>query len=140
MGNSSYTVAAWVKKGGAPVESALFYWGDLPVVAFHGLLCKFTNAAGKIYVGHDGNGGYSSTIQGIEDWHHIAIAYEGGAKTITVYCDGVQVGTKTYETANSCVQLLCAPAFAQRESATIRASRREKNLFIVFRILKQHAR
>ena len=103
VGNSSYTVAAWVKKGNAPVESALFYWGDLPVVVFHGLLCKFTNAAGKVYVGHDGDGGYSSAIQGIEDWHHVAVAYEGGAKTITVYCDGVQIGTKTYETANSAV-------------------------------------
>ncbi len=135
VGNSSYTVAAWVKKGSAPVESALFYWGDLPVVAFHGLLCKFTNAAGKIYVGHDGNGGTSSAIQSIEDWHHVAVTYDGVAMKITVYCDGVQVGTKAYGTANSAVAKNFSIGFPWSQYASYPNGLRMDDAFLFSRCL-----
>ena len=103
IGNSSYTMAAWVKKGSAPQESALFYWGDLPVVAFHGLLCKFTNAAGKIYVGHDGYGCQGAAITDIADWHHVAFTYDGSTKRITIYVDGSQNGTMICGSVNAAV-------------------------------------
>ena len=74
VGNSSYTVAAWVKAGAStPWGSALFFWGPLPVVNYTGLLCRFNGTQDTgVYAGHGGSGLWNDyESRGFSDgtWH-----------------------------------------------------------------------
>ena len=100
--NSSYTMAAWVKKSSAPNESALFFWGELPFLNYSGVLCRITKGT-HVYVSHDSSGLHGSDITDIASWHHVAVTYDGQTKLLVVYTDGIQAGTKTYGAANAAV-------------------------------------
>ena len=105
-GNSSYTVAAWVKAGAStPWGSALFFWGPLPVVNYTGLLCRFNGTQDTgVYAGHGGSGLWNDyESRGFSDgtWHHFAVSYDGKAKKLGLYYDGVFRTNLTYTVANA---------------------------------------
>ena len=106
VGNSSYTVAAWVKAGAStPWGSALFFWGPLPVVSNTGLLCRFNGAQDTgVYAGHGGSGLWNDyESRGFSDgtWHHFAVSYNGSSKTLNLYYDGTFRTNLTYTVANA---------------------------------------
>jgi len=112
VGNSSYTISAWLKcDSSVSASSALFFWGALPVVYFAGSLCRLHDPGSKnnvrLYVAHNDDGVYPSMFgeHGYRDgnWHHMAVTYDGDTKTLRVYQDGVFSGSKTYDTANAAV-------------------------------------
>ena len=106
VGNSSYTVAAWVKAGAStPWGSALFFWGPLPVVNYTGLLCRFNGTQDTgVYAGHGGSGLWNDyESRGFSDgtWHHFAVSYDGKSKKLGLYYDGVFRTNLTYTVANA---------------------------------------
>ena len=106
VGNSSYTVAAWVKAGAStPWGSALFFWGPLPVVNYTGLLCRFNGTQDTgVYAGHGGSGIWNDyESRGFSDgtWHHFAVSYDGKSKKLGLYYDGAFRSNLTYTVANA---------------------------------------
>ncbi len=93
-GTTSYSVAAWAWADSAPVWGSIVKnWGGATPGAFH---LGFDNASGRIsnYVSVPTPGPAIATgVLSLGAWHHIALTYDGGGATQTLYIDGSAVST-----------------------------------------------
>lgn len=93
-GTTAYSVAAWVWADSAPVWGSLVKnWGNSASGAFH---LGFDDASGRIsnYVSAPTFGpAVAPTTLSLGAWHHIALTYNGGTGTQTLYIDGSAVAS-----------------------------------------------
>ena len=93
-GTTSFSVAAWVWADSAPVWGTIVKnWGGATPGAFH---LGFNLGTGQVsnYVSAPTFGPVvDPSVLGLGAWHHIALTYDGGAGTQTLYVDGASVGS-----------------------------------------------
>lgn len=93
-GTAAYSVAAWVWADSAPVWGSIVKnWGGATPGAFH---LGFNAGDGRIsnYVSVPTVGpAVDPGVLSLGAWHHIALTYDGGAGTQTLYVDGSAVGS-----------------------------------------------
>ena len=93
-GTTAFSVAAWVWADSAPVWGSIVKnWGDSSAGAFH---LGFNVGSGQIsnYVSPPTLGPVVDPgILSLNAWHHVALSYDGGTATQTLYIDGVSVGS-----------------------------------------------
>ncbi|MBS1487486.1 MAG: LamG domain-containing protein [Bacteroidetes bacterium] len=111
---SSFTISLWEKRNGIPGGNASFLftipsannqWGSYGFSMFllfdWGTWTPTTSAKIKFYMVDDNchcdnwfawdGGGATSLVPNVQDnnWHHIALTYDGTTSTLTLYVDGV---------------------------------------------------
>lgn len=93
-GTTAFSVAAWVWADSAPVWGSIVKnWGGATPGAFH---LGFDVGSGRIsnYVSVPTVGpALAPALLSLGAWHHIALTYDGGAATQTLYIDGSAVSS-----------------------------------------------
>lgn len=93
-GTTSFSVAAWVWADSAPVWGTIVKnWGGATPGAFH---LGFNLGSGQIsnYVSVPTPGpAIDPSALSLGAWHHIALTYNGGTGSQTLYVDGASVGS-----------------------------------------------
>ncbi|BCY27617.1 hypothetical protein KK2020170_04850 [Flavobacterium okayamense] len=94
FGNSARTVEAWVKTSTSNVGTIVNYGNQSTNQRFGVLL----DGSGRVLVIGEFNDYTTTTSINDNNWHHVAVTFDGNL--LTVYVDGVNVGTtnKTYAT------------------------------------------
>lgn len=99
FGNSSRTVEAWVKTSTSTVGTIVNYGNQSTNQRFGVLL----DGSGRVLVIGEFNDYTTTTSINDNNWHHVAVTFDGNL--LTVYVDGVNVGTtnKTYATTGDLI-------------------------------------
>lgn len=99
FGNSSRTVEAWVKTSTSTVGTIVNYGNQSANQRFGVLL----GGSGQVLVIGEFNDYTTTTSINDNNWHHVAVTFDGNL--LTVYVDGVNVGTtnKTYATTGDLI-------------------------------------
>lgn len=98
LANRSFTVEAWVRRGGNLSGAGIFFGQGSANVTNGGLQIGF-RSSGKAVFAFWGNDLETTGTYVETDWHHWAFVYEHTTRTQTIYRDGVSVGTRVSTSA-----------------------------------------